>query len=124
MSGNSLAPPYLGLIVACRESLFRSRWRDRFQLPALRERGGYGAARRLSWECSACRYQVSVTAGSMLHRTRTPTAPVVLGGVPGNHRTPGISALQLQRQLGLTYIRELGRSGSTTGVRRDDKCLS
>jgi len=64
----------------------------RFPLPALRECGGYGAARRLLWQCSACRYQVSVTAGSVLHRTRTPlhlwfwAAYLVTTGTPTRKR--------------------------------------
>jgi hypothetical protein len=74
----------------------------RFPLPALRECGGYGAARRLLWQCSACRYQVSVTAGSVLHRTRTPLHLWFWAAYLVTTGTPGISALQLQRQLGLS----------------------
>jgi transposase-like protein len=57
--------------------------------------------RRLLWQCSACRYQVSVTAGTVLHKTRTPLHLWFWAAYLVTTATPGISALQLQRQLGL-----------------------
>jgi transposase-like protein len=85
---------------ACWTYLASCRWPEGYRCPRC---GGGTAAllttRRL-WQCSACRYQVSVTAGTVLHKTRTPlhlwfwAAYLVTA-------TPGVSALQLQRQLGL-----------------------
>jgi transposase-like protein len=86
---------------ACRAYLFDSRWPVGFRCP----RCGSGTAtplpRRLLWQCSACRYQVSVTAGSVLHKTRTPLHLWFWAVYLVTTATPGISALQLQRQLGL-----------------------
>jgi len=56
---------------ACREYLFRSRWPDGFRCRRCASAAATALPRRLLWQCSACRYQVSVTAGSVLHRTRT-----------------------------------------------------
>jgi transposase-like protein len=87
---------------ACREYLFESRWPDGIVCP----RCGSGSAtvlpRRLLWQCRSCRYQVSVTAGSVLHRTRTPLHLWFWAAYLVTTATPGISSTQLQRQLGLT----------------------
>lgn len=70
-------------------------------LPPVRWCGGDRAVELLLWQCSAGRYQVSVTAGTVLHRTRTPLHLWFWAAYLVTTATPGISALQLQRQLGL-----------------------
>jgi len=55
----------------------------------------------LLWQCSACRHQVSVTAGTVLHKTRTPIHLWFWAAYLTSTGTPGISAWQLPRQLGL-----------------------
>ena len=86
---------------ACRQYLFASRWPDGYRCP----RCGSGTActleRRRLWQCADCRYQVSVTAGTVLHKTRTPLHLWFWAAYLMATATPGISALQLQRQLGL-----------------------
>ena len=86
---------------ACRQYLFASRWPDGYRCP----RCGSGTActleRRCLWQCADCRYQVSVTAGTVLHKTRTPLHLWFWAAYLMATATPGISALQLQRQLGL-----------------------
>ena len=56
---------------------------------------------RFLWQCSQCHHQVSVTAGTVLHKTRTPIHLWFWAAYLTSTGTPGISALQLQRQLGL-----------------------
>jgi len=86
---------------ACRAYLFASRWPDGFSCPAC---GGVevGAEhRRHLWQCRCCGRQTSVTAGTVLHKTRLPlTVWFWAAYLVGTHG-PGISALQLQRQLGI-----------------------
>jgi transposase-like protein len=87
---------------ACMEYLFASRWPEGFCCP----RCGYGQAwpvarRRLVWECASCHRQTSVTAGTVLHKTHTPLHLWFWAAYLMATATPGISALQLQRQLGL-----------------------
>lgn len=53
------------------------------------------------WQCSACRYQVSVTAGTVLHKTHTPLHLWFWAAYLMSTPTPGLSAVQLQRQLGI-----------------------
>jgi len=53
------------------------------------------------WQCVACRYQVSLTAGTILHNTKTPLAVWFWAAYLTVTDKRGISALLLQRQLGL-----------------------
>jgi transposase-like protein len=86
----------------CRDYLFRSRWPGGFRCPRCAGATGTALPRRWLWQCSGCRYQVSVTAGSVLHRTRTPLHLWFWAAYLVTTATPGISAVQLQRQLGLS----------------------
>jgi len=85
----------------CRAYLFDSRWPEGFQCPRCGSQSATALPRRLLWQCSTCRYQASVTAGTVLHRTRTPLHLWFWGAYLVTTATPGISALQLQRQLGI-----------------------
>ncbi|MGH7751482.1 MAG: IS1595 family transposase, partial [Gemmatimonadales bacterium] len=61
----------------------------------------YPVAGRGLLQCRACRYQVSVTAGTVMHRTRVPLRDWFWAAYLVTTHTPGFSAWQLQRQLGL-----------------------
>jgi transposase-like protein len=56
---------------------------------------------RRGWQCVACRYQVSLTAGTILHNTKTPLTAWFWAAYLAVTDKRGISALLLQRQLGL-----------------------
>jgi Transposase zinc-ribbon domain/ISXO2-like transposase domain len=86
---------------ACRAYLFESRWPDGFRCPACGSNQATELPRRLLWQCVACRHQVSITAGTVLHKTRIPLHLWFWAAYLTSTATPGISALQLQRQLGL-----------------------
>lgn len=86
---------------ACRDYLFASRWQEGFCCPRCGGRAATELPRRRLWQCSGCRYQVSVTAGTVLHRTHTPLHLWFWAAYLMSTATPGISAVQLQRQLGL-----------------------
>ena len=58
--------------------------------------------RRHLWECADCGHQASVTAGTVLHGTRTPLRLWFWAAYLIATHTPGMSAKQLQRQLGLS----------------------
>jgi transposase-like protein len=53
------------------------------------------------WQCAACRYQVSLTAGTILHNTKTPLIVWFWATYLTVTDKRGMSALLLQRQLGL-----------------------
>lgn len=86
---------------ACRRYLEACRWPDGFRCP----RCGHGRAFPLrDWqrrECAACRYQVSLTAGTVFHRTKTPLTVWCWAAYLMTTDKRGISALLLQRQLAI-----------------------
>src|SRR5438132_10643063 len=86
---------------ACRKYLEDCRWADGFRCP----RCGHPQAFPLqAWhrrECAGCHYQASVTAGTVFHRTRTPLTLWFWAAYLMTTDKRGISALLLQRQLGL-----------------------
>ncbi len=69
-------------------------------------RCGHGKAYELTTravlKCRKCGYQTSVTAGTVLHATRLPIRQWFLAAYLVATHTPGISVVQLQRQLGIT----------------------
>ena len=87
---------------SCRAYLFRSRWPEGFRCPACGSGQATELPKRLLWQCVPCRHQVSITAGTVLHKTRTPLHLWFWAAYLTSTATPGISALQLQRQLGLS----------------------
>lgn len=88
--------------VACTEYLFASRWPEGYRCPRCGHAHAWPVARRrLVWECAACHRQTSVTAGTVLHKTHTPLHVWFWAAYLVSTATPGISAVQLQRQLGL-----------------------
>ncbi len=86
---------------ACRQYLARSRWPEGFQCPRCQQGEALELPTRLLWRCRACRHDTSVTAGTVLHRTRVPLTQWFWAAYLVSTQTPGFSALQLQRQLGL-----------------------
>jgi transposase-like protein len=86
----------------CRAYLFASRWPEGFACPGC---GGpeIGAEhKRHLWQCKNCGHQSSVTAGTVMHKTRTPLTLWFWAAYLVATHTPGMSALQLQRQLGIS----------------------
>ena len=86
----------------CLDYLFECRWPEGYVCPRCQGRIPWQVAGRGVWECAACRYQVSVTAGTVLHKTHTALHLWFWAAYLMTTATPGISAMQLQRQLGLT----------------------
>ena len=85
---------------ACLDYLEWLRWPDGFRCPRCVGRAGW----RLSsgrWECSVCGRQVSVTAGTIFHRTRTPLRLWFGAAWAMTSQKHGVSALGIQRSLGL-----------------------
>jgi transposase-like protein len=86
---------------ACRRYLMASRWPNGYRCPRCGQAEAYPVAGRGLWQCRGCRYQVSVTAGTVLHRTRVSLRDWFWAAYLVTTHTPGFSAWQLQRQLGL-----------------------
>ncbi len=86
---------------ACRRYLGESRWPEGFRCPRCGSAEAYELATRAVFKCKPCSQQTSVTARTVLHRTRVPLTRWFWAAYLVATHTPGISALQLQRQLGL-----------------------
>ena len=87
---------------ACRAYLFLSRWPDGFVCPACGG-GEIGVEhRRRLWQCKDCGRQTSATAGTVMHKTHLPLTLWFWAAYLVATHGPGISALQLQRQLGIS----------------------
>jgi transposase-like protein len=86
---------------ACQEYLAACRWPDGFACPRCDHRRAYALVTHRRWQCAACRHQVSLTAETILHNTKTALTHWFWAAYLMTTDTRGISALLLQRQLGL-----------------------
>ena len=89
----------------CRAYLVASRWTEGFRCPRCAHPEGFDLRRRGLWQCKACGHQTSVTAGTIMHRTHVPLTGWFWAAYLMATHTPGMSALQLKRQLGLGSYR-------------------
>lgn len=88
---------------ACWRYLEQLRWPSGFTCESC---GAVGepfrlATRRAVLKCRTCRKPTSVTAGTVMNRTKTPLLVWFWAAYLVATQTPGISALELQRKLGL-----------------------
>lgn len=88
---------------ACAEYLERTRWRDGFVCPhcAAADEPRYVSTRLKVLRCRHCRRDTRLTAGTIMERTHTPLSVWFWGAYLVASQTPGMSAVQFQRQLGL-----------------------
>ena len=89
--------------MACARHLERIRWPEGFKCPSC---GHVGEPWRLQarprvLECRQCGKQVSLTAGTIMHRTQQPLPIWFWAAYLVTTQTPGMSALQFQKQLGI-----------------------
>ena len=87
---------------ACAEYLINKRWPEGFSCPACGGQKAWALDReRPTWECAGCRRQTPVTAGTIMHRSHLPLKTWFLAAHIVATHSNGISALQLQGQLGI-----------------------
>jgi len=87
---------------ACRSYLAASRWPEGYGCLPCGCREAFELPRRFLWQCKACGHQPSVTAGTALRRTRISLRDWFWAAYLVRIHGPGLSALQLKRELGLT----------------------
>src|SRR5476651_1417520 len=85
----------------CRQYLAACRWPDGFLCPRCGNGQAYPLANQRRWQCSSCRHQVSLTSGTILHNSRIALAFWFWAAYLMTTDKRGLSALLLQRQLGL-----------------------
>jgi len=87
---------------ACARHLAELRWGDGFACPACGGTKGWELkGERFVRECADCGRQTSVTAGTVMHRSHLPLKTWFLAAHLVATHSNGISALQLQAQLGI-----------------------
>lgn len=89
---------------ACADFLFDQRWPDGFVCPACGDdRAVVLKSRAWTYQCVGCRRQTSITAGSVMHRTKLPLTVWFWAAHLMATHSNGISARQLAAQLPITY---------------------
>ena len=58
---------------------------------------------RKQYQCSKCRFQIAPTAGTIFHKSATPLPTWFFALFVFSNAKSGISAMELQRQIGVTY---------------------
>jgi len=87
---------------ACARHLAKLRWPNGFVCPECGICGGWELrAKPHTWECSGCHRQTSVTAGTVMHRSKLPLRTWFEAVHLLTSHSNGISAEQAQAQLGL-----------------------
>lgn len=89
---------------ACASYLEKARWESGFVCPRCEASGEPFriASRPGVLTCRKCRSQTGLTVGTVMERSRTPLSIWFWAAYLAASQTPGISAVQLQRQLGLS----------------------
>lgn len=86
---------------ACEQYLAASRWPDGFACRRCGHQRAYAMTKQRRWQCVACRHQVSLTSETILHNTKIPLTLWFWAAYLMTTDKRGISALLLQRQMGL-----------------------
>lgn len=86
---------------ACLSFLEGLRWRQGFVCPTCGAQAAPYRASRRRLMCRQCRHQTSVTTGTLFDKTRTPLRVWLAGAWYVTNQKLGVSALGLQRVLGL-----------------------
>lgn len=89
---------------ACRQYLFQLRWPEGFVCPRCGAKQAWSMTRG-RWLCTACRYQAPVTAGTIFQDSHLPLTTWFRAMWYVTSQKTGVSALGLQRVLGLGSYR-------------------
>jgi transposase-like protein len=87
---------------ACREALFRWRWPEGFECPICGGRRHSAIKSRQLFQCSGCRRQTSLTAGTVFAATKVPLRTWFRAIYHVTQTKQGISSIELGRRLGVT----------------------
>ena len=87
----------------CRQYLFEKRWGDGFVCPKCGYSEFFNIQARHLYQCKSCNHQVSVTAGTIMDKTRTPLVKWFMAFYLMGENNNGISALALAKRIGVAY---------------------
>ena len=94
-----------GTEAKCYRALYKSRWPRGFTCPSC---GGHRRSRfhrkgRVYYQCCKCRHQTTLTSGTLFQGTQLPLATWMLAVYLLTSTKTNMSALELQRHLGVNY---------------------
>lgn len=89
---------------ACLDELMHKRFGDVAHCPdCKKETNFYRVKKRKCYQCQWCGYQISPTAGTIFHKSRTPLTDWFYVMYLMTATRSGVSAKEIERQLGVTY---------------------
>lgn len=83
--------------------MFRVRWPNGFICPKCGHNEHFNIKSRNLFQCKACNYQSSVTAGTIMGKSKTPLTKWFLAIYLMMEDKRGVSALALKKKLGIAY---------------------
>ena len=86
---------------ACEKHLFKIRWPDGFHCPQCKTNEYYFLKTRKLFQCKSCKLQVSLTSGTIFHKTRIPLQNWFLMIYFMATSKSGISILSLKNRIGM-----------------------
>ncbi len=87
----------------CFDALYQWRWPDVFQCPHCGHNRYCQLSNHKLQQCNRCHHQTSITAGAIFESTKLPLTIWFLAIYLITQSKKGISAMQLHRQLGISY---------------------
>src|SRR6266404_2988644 len=87
----------------CRTRLTELRWPNGVTCPRCQSKSVSTIAERGQYDCNACRYQFSVTSGTIFHDTHLSLSKWFLAIYLMTESKKGMSALQMKRTLNVAY---------------------
>lgn len=90
---------------ACETALFNARWPGGYVCPRCQGQtcSMFVRGSQQLWQCSVCRYQASVKAGTLFEHSRLPLTTWFLALYFLTQTKTNVSALELTRHLGVSY---------------------
>jgi transposase-like protein len=87
----------------CRQHLFNSKWSNGFICPKCGRGEYFNIKSRALYQCKSCNHQASVTAGTIMDKTRTPLRKWLLAMYYMSEDKRGISAAALKGKIKAAY---------------------
>lgn len=87
----------------CRDALFDWKWPNGFSCPECASKSYCALKTRKVYQCNHCHHQTSLTSGTIFESTNLPLTQWFLAIHLITQSKTGISALELKRQIGVSY---------------------
>jgi transposase-like protein len=88
---------------ACAKALYKFRWPEGFYCPRCGCNQSSYITTRKTYQCSECKYHVSLTTGTLFHSTNLPLVKWFWAIYLAASDKGGISALRLSKQIGVSW---------------------